>query len=119
MAENIKCAECEFARQDKKTSAYSKKRCGKCEKWSDCSVCRECKKREICKVRKSQKDKQYCDRRFETLCGRQKLRWAAVECANPDSEFHRSLLNVTANGGMQDRVTWSGCDRGVRREEGE
>jgi len=112
MANIIKCADCEYARQDKKASVYSKKRCGKCEKWAKCEVCFGCKARESCKSRKNQKNKQYCDRRFETLCSQQELRWAAVECTNPDSEFHRALLNVTVNGGMQDRATWNGCEEG-------
>jgi hypothetical protein len=115
MSGKIRCALCEYARQDRKASEYTNKRCGKCEKWADCEVCRSCKKRGDCKARKNQAAKQGCERRGDTVCGMQELRWAAFECTNPDSEYHRSLLNVTVNGDMQRAVTWSGCEEGVAR----
>ena len=39
-------------------------------------------------------------------------RWTAIQCANPESEYHKSLLNVNANGDKQDRITWNGCPYG-------
>jgi len=111
----ISCAVCEYARQDKKASEYSIKHCGKCEAWEDCEVCRGCKKRDDCKARKNQKSKQSCDRRYDTVCSRQTLNWKAIECANPDSEYRRALLNVSPNGDKQSRITWSGCEDGERR----
>lgn len=108
----IKCSECEYARQDKNASEYSKKTCGKCERWADCEVCRGCKKRNTCKARNNQNGKQSCDRRCEIICGQQELRWAAYQCTNADSEFYRSLLNVTPNGDMQTSITWCGCREG-------
>ena len=111
----IKCSKCEYAQQDRNASEYSKKRCGVCEVWETCTVCRNCKKRDDCKARKSQSNKQSCDRRYDTICPKQTLIWKAIQCANPDSEYHRSLLNVAPNGDRQDRVTWSGCVEGVER----
>jgi hypothetical protein len=111
----IRCAACEYARQDKKASEYSVKHCGKCAKWENCEVCFGCKKRGDCKARKSQKHKQTCDRRYDIVCGEQTLKWKAIECANPDSEYHKALLNVSPNGDRQERVTWCGCGEGVGR----
>ena len=109
MAKHIRCARCRFARQDKKASEYTRKRCGKCELREDCEVCRGCKARGECKARMSPKRKQSCERRLDTLCSRQMLKWPAIQCTNPESEYYRALLNVTPSGDMQDRVTWSGC----------
>jgi hypothetical protein len=39
-----------------------------------------------------------------------------VECGNPDSEYHKALLNVTPSGDKQQRITWSGCPCGERRD---
>ena len=114
-SKKINCAECEYARQDKNASEYSKKYCGRCEKWENCEVCVACKKRDDCKARISQKRGQSCQRRQDTICTMQKLFWKAVECGNPHSEYHKSLLNVTPSGDRQDRVTWSGCREGVAR----
>lgn len=41
--------------------------------------------------------------------------WTAYECGNPDSEYHRCLLNITPSGEKQDRITWNGCGQGERR----
>jgi hypothetical protein len=38
--------------------------------------------------------------------------WTAYECGNPDSEYHKALLNVRPNGDKQQRVTWGGCPCG-------
>lgn len=35
-------------------------------------------------------------------------KWDAYECSNPKSEYHRALLNVTPNGEMLKRISWSG-----------
>jgi hypothetical protein len=115
MAQNmkIKCAECVYARQDANSSAYSRKTCGKCELWADCGVCLGCEKRGACKARDNQNSKQTCDRRCETVCKKQELKWAAMECGCSAGEFYRALLNVTRGGDMLDEITWSGCNEGV------
>ena len=115
MENKIKCISCYYAQQDKNASTYTKKHCGKCEQWADCPVCAGCKKRSDCKARLKQTNTQSCDRRSDTICSQQTLTWAAVQCINPDSEYHRCLLNITPNGDKQQRVTWSGCPLGERR----
>jgi len=42
--------------------------------------------------------------------------WTAYECGNVKSEFYKSLLNVTINGDMLSRISWSGCDLGERSD---
>lgn len=42
-------------------------------------------------------------------------KWKAYECGNPQSEFHKSLLNVSVHGNKQPAITWSGCSCAVRR----
>ena len=91
------------------------KHCAKCELREDCEICRGCEKRDDCKARKSPKHKQSCDLRLDMICSKQGLVWAAIQCTNPESEYHKALLNVSINGDMQDRVTWSGCIDGERR----
>jgi hypothetical protein len=49
------------------------------------------------------------------VCSQQRLNWAAIECGNPDSEFYKSLLNVSINADMQTYITWSGCKEGERK----
>jgi len=44
-------------------------------------------------------------------------KWTAYECGNRDSDYYRALLNVTVNGGKQDKVTWRGCDVGETAAE--
>jgi hypothetical protein len=109
----IKCSRCEYAQQDKNASEYSVKHCRKCEKWEDCEICRGCKKADTCKVRTSQSKNQRCERRGENICSQQFCKWAAIQCVNPDSEYHGALLNVSPSGDKQSRVTWSGCCEGV------
>jgi len=41
--------------------------------------------------------------------------WMAYECSNPESEYHRSLLNISINGEKQKIISWSGCDKGIRK----
>jgi len=89
MADYIKCAKCRFAQQDNKASQYTLKHCSKCEH------------RECCKLRAT-----------DHICEKQALKWAAIQCVNPDSDYHKALLNVSINGDMQDRITWSGCTCG-------
>ena len=43
-------------------------------------------------------------------------KWTAYECGNPESGYHRCLLNVTITGDKQERITWSGCPHGERRD---
>lgn len=45
--------------------------------------------------------------------------WTAYECSNPESMFYLALLNVTKCGKKLRQITWSGCDKGKRRDEGE
>ena len=114
MATKIRCAACKYARQDKKASEYSVKHCAGCEARDDCEVCRGCKNYKTCAARVNPNKKQSCDRRFDMVCGQQILKWAAFECTNARSEYHKALLNVTVNGDMQNRVTWGGCEFGER-----
>ena len=39
-------------------------------------------------------------------------KWLALECGNPESEYYRSLVNITETGGMRDRPIWTGCEEG-------
>jgi hypothetical protein len=115
---NIPCAVCVYARQDVKASAYTQKRCGKCEIRKDCEICRDCEKRNGCLARINPKCKQSCERRLDAVCSGQQLVWAAIQCTNPKSEYHRALLNITLNGDIQSRVTWNGCACGETRRSG-
>ena len=114
MAKHIRCANCRFAQQDKKASEYTQKRCGKREHREDCEVCRGCKMHDGCKARISPKCKQTCQRRSDTLCSQQMLKWPAIQCTNHESEYYRALLNITLGGDKQDRITWTGCPLGER-----
>lgn len=38
--------------------------------------------------------------------------WEAYECTNKDSEYYKCLLNVTANGDKQFKISWGGCEYG-------
>jgi hypothetical protein len=42
-------------------------------------------------------------------------KWMAYECSNPQSEYHRALLNVTPDGEKNIRISWSGCACGERK----
>ena len=116
MDKHIQCASCRFARQDTWASEYTQKRCGKCTLREDCEVCRGCNKRNGCMARKSRKYTQYCERRLNAICSQQKLKWAAYECGNPDSEYYRALLNITKAGDKLDGITWTGCAWGEPME---
>ena len=116
METKIKCISCRFAKQDKNATTYSRKRCAACDNREECDVCQGCDKRENCKARQKPTYKQSCDRRADMVCSRQTLNWAAIQCTNPDSEFHRCLLNITPSGDKQYRVTWGGCPCGERGE---
>jgi hypothetical protein len=109
----IKCSDCRYIEVDKKASEYSKKRCKLCDAWENCEVCDGCTKHDKCKARQSQENKQGCGRRFETVCSKQEVKWPAIQCGNPDSEYHRSLLNITPSGEKLTRIAWSGCREGV------
>ena len=43
--------------------------------------------------------------------------WIAYECGNGKSEFYKCLLNVSVNGDKLKKISWSGCEYGVRRNE--
>ena len=99
----IRCSKCEYARQNKQLSEYYIKRCKGCELDKDCTCGRKvCNCGNGCKYRNT-----------DEICPKQVLKWAAIQCKNPDSEFHGCLLNVTANGEMQSKITWGGCAEGV------
>lgn len=102
----IRCVSCRFARQDKAASVYTRKQCKNCELNADCT----CQKK-ICKCGKGCKF-----RNTDTICQKQQLNWKAIECGCSYSEYYKSLLNVTPSGDMQERITWSGCSCGERRE---
>ena len=42
-------------------------------------------------------------------------KWKAYECSSPESEYHKSLLNVDVEGNKQKRITWSGCEHGKKK----
>ena len=111
---HISCAECRYAVIDKNASDYTRKRCKTCEAWENCEVCAGCNKSNDCKARKNRKNTQKCDRRVDTVCSRQVLKWAAIQCSNPDSVYVRSLLNVTPHGNKLNEITWGGCKWGVK-----
>lgn len=92
MATKIRCSQCRYTRQDINASQYEVKHCGKCEN------------RDSCEKRKT-----------DIICEKQALKWKAIECGNPVSEYYRGLLNVTSGGDKQTRVTWGGCPLGERR----
>jgi hypothetical protein len=41
--------------------------------------------------------------------------WKAYECSNPESEYHKSLINISENGDKHKRISWSGCEQGERK----
>lgn len=41
--------------------------------------------------------------------------WAAYQCGNPRSEYHRALINISPRGKRHKRISWSGCELGERR----
>jgi hypothetical protein len=41
--------------------------------------------------------------------------WAAYECGNPKSEYHKSLINIDEEGKKHKRIFWSGCEHGERK----
>lgn len=43
--------------------------------------------------------------------------WIAYECGNRKSAFYKSLLNVSVSGEKLKKITWSGCEYGLRRDE--
>ena len=102
----IKCAECRFTKQDKVASEYTKKKCAGCPVDGYCT----CKKKScVCG--------EGCEFKYtERICPKQILKWEAIQCANADGPYHRSLLNVTINGEKQKEITWSGCEYGERRD---
>ena len=116
MAKNIRCASCRFARQDVSASDYTQKRCKSCDIRENCEICLGCPERKTCKTRKNAKLPQVCAYRFEKLCSRQALKWAAIECGNKNSEYFKALLNVTPDGDRQTCVTWGGCPCAERRD---
>jgi len=41
--------------------------------------------------------------------------WVAYECGNRNSEYFRSLLNVSVDGDKLPNITWTGCEHGERK----
>jgi hypothetical protein len=115
MTRYIRCRNCEYAKPDKKASDYTIKHCSACDNWKSCPVCFSCKKRDNCNKRQNQELQQSCNRRCDTICPKQEIVWTAFQCTNSESEFFRSLLNVTYNGEKEDEITWSGCEEAERR----
>jgi hypothetical protein len=114
MEKHIRCRDCEYAKQDRNASDYTIKHCKSCDKWDSCPICFGCKKKDICKARQSRNNTQSCNRRSDTVCPKQDVVWAAYQCTNCDSEYHRALLNVSYNGDRQLRISWSGCECGEK-----
>jgi hypothetical protein len=51
------------------------------------------------------------DCRFARIDSERSTRkWQAIECENAFSEFHKSLINVSAGGARQNHISWSGCE---------
>ena len=102
MDNKLKCVECRYVRQDVSASEYTLKRCKGCEIDDYCTCSKkECKCGEGCEFKAT-----------DAVCPKQVLKWAAYECGNLNSEYYKSLLNVSPNGDMQIAVTWSGCGKG-------
>jgi hypothetical protein len=114
MARYIRCRDCEYAKNDRNASDYTPKHCGSCDRWEDCPICFNCTKRNTCTKRQNQKLQQSCERRHDTICPEQEIVWTAFQCTNSESEYYRSLLNVTYGGDRQSCITWSGCQLGER-----
>lgn len=91
---HIRCADCCFTAVDHNVSEYSQRHCGKCER------------KETCDIRNTDKH-----------CDKQTLKWAAIQCSCVESEYCRSLLNVTRNGEMVDEVIWTGCASGQKGDK--
>jgi hypothetical protein len=105
----------QFVAADKKASEYTHKHCRACDMRDACEICLGCRERGSCKPRTNPKLKQGCERRLERVCGKQSLKWEAIQCVCDDSEYYRSLLNVTPHGNKQSEVSWKGCYQGERR----
>ena len=98
----IRCAQCRYVMQDITASEYTHKRCIGCELDAHCT----CRKK-VCKCGKG------CEyRNTDDICPKQTLNWAAYECGNNRSGYHKALLNVTINGDKRTGVSWSGCKEG-------
>ena len=105
MAKKMQCKNCRFARQDKAASEYTKKQCNGCEidKYCTCGK-KQCRCGEGCEIKHT-----------DHICPKQKVKWTAYECGCPQSDYFKSLLNVTPNGDKQTTITWSGCEHWQRQ----
>ena len=88
----IKCTDCRYAVVDQNASDYTQKRCKGCELDSDCEY-----------------------KGTGSICPKQKLKWAAIQCGCSNSDYYRALLNITPGGDKQEQLCWSGCEDGERR----
>ena len=91
---HIHCVECRYAVIDKGTSIYSKKQCSICDNHIGCKI-----------------------KKTKSICEKQTLKWVAVQCACPASEYHMALLNVTLDGNMLQWIAWPGCESGAERRD--
>jgi len=41
--------------------------------------------------------------------------WIPYECGNCESEYFRSLVNVSVDGDKLDEIIWAGCEHGERK----
>jgi hypothetical protein len=90
---HVRCTECRYAVIDKKASVYTRKRC------------RQCDNRKGCKIKKT-----------DSICEKQTIKWAAIQCDCTYSEYHMALLKITSNGDRLKGIAWQGCESGVLAE---
>ncbi len=43
-----------------------------------------------------------------------RVMWKGIECTNPDSVYHKSLLNIDVHGHKWNSIIWGGCYDGRR-----
>jgi len=99
---HVRCAQCRYVMQDTTASEYTHKRCKGCALDAHCTCLKK-----VCKCGKG------CEyRNIDIICPKQMLNWAAYECSNSRSEYHKALLNVTINGDKRTVISWSGCKEG-------
>jgi len=95
-----RCTDCRYVKIDGTASEYTLKRCKNCEYNARCT----CKRKE-CKCGKG------CEyRNTDEICPKQIVKWTAFECGCPDSDYYKSLLNVSKGGEKLDSITWTGCE---------
>lgn len=114
--QHIRCTDCRFAVVDTNLSDYTRKQCRTCAAWETCEVCAGCKLRDECKARKKSKRAKNCDRKRDTPCSNQQVKWAAFVCGCSKSEYSGCTLNMSINGNKLREIAWSGCKFGEVKE---